>query len=199
MEAKEFIACILLILNSALFALYVFPSEESIRISGYILQMLGMSFAVVGLLRLRAHFDQPSLLTLCKRWVSGFPRWTNNTSITIGAAQIKFQGGRGRIESWSSDNPNAPIEERISSILRNLDRVRDELKSNHFTINRIVDELKQSNEDHQNALIALEDKVHNNLERLHTRDVLQALVGIVWMAVGITFSTLPNEIIRIIR
>lgn len=41
-----------------------------------------------------------------------------------------------------------------------------------------------------------EEEVHSNLESLYTSDLLPALVGLVWLTVGITMSTLSTELSR---
>ncbi len=194
-EAQEFLVCTLVIISALIFSLYIFPSENSIRIAGYVLQLLGMIFAVLGVLSIRVHFGHPSLSSLVENWLKRFPKWRNNIVIEVGSAKLKLKGGRARIEVWTPDNPESPIEERVSSIVQNLDRIRDELKSNYFDINGLKDQLGSINNEQEEARNKLEEKINKDFESFHTKDVLKSLVGLVWLTVGITLSTLPCEIL----
>ena len=198
-EAKEFIACVLVIVNAIVFTFYLCPSEASIRMSGYILQMLGMLFAVAGILSIRMHFGYPSLFKLILEWLKRFPSLSNSIVIQGVPAELKIKGGRARIELWKIDNSDAPLEERVSSIVSNLGKVRQELESYYFELNEIKDELEESSERQEESINQLEDKIGNDIELLHTKDLSTSLVGLVWITVGITFSTLPKELLNIVK
>ena len=78
-------------------------SETSIRTAGYALQLIGMVFAIRGLLCIRAHFGQPLLRVLFYEWLCRFPKWKRNTVIAVGAATLGSVGMRARTEVWASD------------------------------------------------------------------------------------------------
>jgi hypothetical protein len=40
----------------------------------------------------------------------------------------------------------------------------------------------------------LESNIKSDLETLHTSDITTSLVGLIWLTVGITFSTLAREL-----
>ncbi len=56
------------------------------------------------------------------------------------------------------------------------------------------DELRDSHEDHKRQVAAaqnnMKEKIRSDLESLHMSDLMKSLVGLIWLTVGITMSTL---------
>lgn len=169
-------------------------SEESIRIAGYSLQFMGMIFAVRGLLKIREHFGHPLLRQLVFQWLKRFPRWKRNVVTGVGTAHARMAGMKGRAEIWDPDDPKKPIEKRIEAIIKNLDRVRGEQREHAHSI----DKLKESHEEHKKQVAEeqnnMKETIRSDLESLHTSDLITSLVGLVWLTVGITLSTLAPEL-----
>ncbi|MGF1613023.1 MAG: hypothetical protein ACFCVA_03680 [Gammaproteobacteria bacterium] len=123
-EAKLVFMGILVVLAATLFGFVTWHSEESIRVAGYSLQLIGMIFAIRGLLGIREHFGQPLLRQLVLQWVKRFPRWKRNVVVGVGAGYLTMAGMKDRVEVWTPDDPKKPIEQRIKAIIKNLDRIR---------------------------------------------------------------------------
>lgn len=189
-EAKLIFMGALVVLAVTLCGFVVWHSEESIRIAGYSLQFMGMIFAVRGLLKIREHFGQPLLRHLALQWLKRFPRWKRDVVIGAGAFHLGMAGMKGRLEVWNPDDPEKPIEQRIEAIIKNLDRVREEQREHAH----LIDNLKESHEEYRKQVAEeqnnMEEKIRSDLESLHTSDLITALVGIVWLTVGITMSRL---------
>ena len=193
-EAKLVFMGGFVVLAATLFGFVTWHSEESIRLAGYALQLIGMIFAIRGLLGVREHFGQPLLRQLVFKWVKRFPRWKRNVVIAAGAGHLTMAGMKARAEVWTPDDPEKPIEQRIDGILRNLDRIREEQRKHAHSI----DELKDSHEEHKKQVAEeqnnMKEKIRSDLESLHTSDLITSLVGLVWLTVGITMSTLAPEL-----
>jgi len=185
---------LLMVLAATLWGFVACHNEESIRIAGYVLQLLGMIVAVSGLLRVREHFDQPLLRHLALQWLKRFPRWKRSGYAIGGLPNIELSDVTGRAEAWNPDDPEKPIEQRIEAIIKNLYRVREEQREYAHSI----DKLKESHEEHKNQVAEeqnnMKETIHSDLESLHASDVITSLVGLVWLTVGITMSTLAPEL-----
>jgi len=193
-EGKIVFMCLIVIATAIFLGVFTWRSEESIRLAGYFLQLIGMVFAIRGLLRVRAHFGQTPLRRLFIAWLKRFPKWRRNVVIGVGAANIALSGMKARIEVWAPDNPSDPVEKRIEGIVKNLEIIRNELRGHDSSI----EELKDSHEEHKKLVAEqtkrLEKDIHTDLESLHTSDLITSLVGLVWLTVGITMSTLAPEL-----
>jgi len=185
---------IFVVLAPVLLGFVAWHSEESIRIAGYALQLVGMIFAIRGLLGVREHFGQPLLRHLFLKWIKRFPRWKRKVVIGAGTGLVSMAGMKARAEVWTPDNPEKTVEERIDSIIKNLDRIRDEQREHA----QLIDKLKDSHEKHKKQVAdeskKLKEDIQSDLESLHTSDLITSLVGLVWLTVGITMSTLAPEL-----
>jgi len=186
--------CLLVIVAAVILGFVTWSSEISIRFAGYTLQFVGMIFAIRGLLGIRAHFGQPLLSELLVDWIKRFPKLRKKVVIGVGTAHLSLAGMKARAVVWSPDDPEKPIEQRIEYIVRNLDRVRDEQR-NHA---KSIDDLADNHEEHKKAITErtkkVEKDIRTELESLHTSDLITSLVGLVWLTVGITMSTMAPEI-----
>ena len=193
-EGKLVFMCLLVIAAAVILGFVTWQSESSIRSSGYMLQFIGMIFAIRGLLSIREHFGQPLLRKLFINWFKRFPKWKRNIVVGVGTAHMAVMGGKARAEVWSTDDPAKPIEQRIESIIRNLERIRGE-QHNH---SKLIDELKDSHDEHKKKMTEqtkkLEEDIRTDLESLHTSDLITSLVGLVWLLVGISMSTMAPEL-----
>lgn len=195
-EGKLIFMCLLVIAAAIMLGFVTWSSEASIRSAGYVLQFIGMLFAIRGLLGIRAHFGQPLLRELFINWLKRFPKWKRNVVISVGAGNLGLTGMKARVEVWSPDDPGLPIEVRIEKIINNLDRIRIEL-GDHA---KLIDDLKDSHEEHKKQITEktkqMEENIRNELESLHTSDLITSLVGLVWLTAGITMSTMSQELYK---
>ncbi len=198
-EANPMIVCFLVILAALLLGLFTWSSEISIRASGYVLQLIGMVFAVRGLLSVRAHFGQPLLRVLLMNWFKRFPRWKRNVVVGVGTANLAVVGMKARAEVWTPDDPSKSIEERIAGLVKNLERIREGQRQ-HLNL---IDDLSESQKEHKKETEKrnkeIEKDIRSDLEVLHTGDLIVSLVGLIWLTVGITLSTLAPEIYLLIN
>jgi len=194
MEGKAVLMFFLVMLSVSLLGFVTWQSEISIRTAGYALQLIGMIFAIRGFLSIRAHFGQPLLRVLFYEWLCRFPKWKRNTVIGLGAATCGAAGLRAIVEVWAPDDPEKLLEERVEAIVHNLDKIRQEQRQNSESIY----DLKESHKEHKKQVEAqtkvLEESLRTDLELLHTSDLITSLVGLAWLTVGITMSTLAPEI-----
>jgi hypothetical protein len=192
-EGEIVFMCLLVITAAVVLGFYTWRSEVSIRSAGYLLQLIGMIFAIRGLLSIRAHFGQTLLRKIFLNWLKQFPKWKRNFVLEINSADSASVGTKLSLEIWTPDNSEQPVEKRIEGIVKNLERIRTE---QHEHTNSI-DELKQSHEEHKKKVAEqakkIENEIHSELELLHTGDLITSVVGLVWLTVGITMSTMAPE------
>jgi len=195
-EGKLVFMCLLVIVTVLFLGFFTWGSEASIRSAGYVLQFIGMVFAIRGLLGIRAHFGQPLLSVLFLNWIKRFPKWKRNIIIGVGTAHMGLSGMKARVEVWNPDDPSLPIEERVDKTIQNLERIRTE----QGTHAKLIDDLKNSHEEHKKKTAEqtkiVEENIRTELESLHTNDLITSLVGLVWLTTGITMSTMSQELYK---
>jgi len=194
-EARLVLMGIFVLLAAILIGFVTWHSEESIRIAGYGLQLIGMIFAIRGLLGIREHFGQPLLRGLFIKWIKRFPRWKRKGFTADGNGLVApVASMAGRMEGWTPDDPEKLIEQRIEGIIRNQIIIQNRLRKHAISL----DELKDSHEKHKNKVAEeqknMKKQIQSNLESLHTNNLLTSLIGLLWLTVGITMSTLAPEL-----
>ncbi|MFV1873177.1 MAG: hypothetical protein ACMZ64_07665 [Oleiphilus sp.] len=193
-EAKAVIMCFLVIAAALVLGCVTWNTEFSIRSSGYALQLIGMIFAIRGLLSVRKYFGQPLLREKTFEWLKRFPKWNRNIVIGLGTVNATCDVMSARAELWSPDDVKLPVKERISRLVKNIETIRTEQRD-HFNS---IDKLKRSHDEHKKEVVKstteIENKLRTDLESLHTNDLLTSLVGLTWLTIGITLSTLAPEI-----
>ena len=198
-EGKIVILCILVLVIAVALGLFICRSEASIRLAGFFLQFIGMIFAIRGLLRIRTHFGQPPLRQMFVNWLKRFPRWKKSVNLAAPIAHHTHAGMKARLEIWAPDNPDQPIEKRIECIVKNLDRIKEE-QGQHA---KAIEGLSESHEKHKIKVVEeqknMEEKFRLDLESLHTSDLLTSLVGLVWLTVGISMSTMAPELFELFK
>jgi len=185
----------LVIVAAVVWPTWTVCSESTFRISGLVLQLAGMVFAIRGLLAIRAHFGKPLLRHLLRDWLKRIPRWKSNRTVRgVGAVISNEAAMHARGYVWTPDKAEKPLEQRVEAILKNLERMRDDLQ-NHA---KSLDELRLDHERHkveiQQTAGRFESSIRIDLDKLHTADVLVSLVGLVWLTIGIVLSTLAPEL-----
>ena len=195
-EGEIVFMCLLVIASAIALVFCTWRSEVSIRLAGYVLQLIGMIFAIRGLLSIRTHFGQTLLRKIFLNWLKRFPKWKRNVVLEHNSANIASAGMKSGAEVWTPDNSEQSVEKRIEGIVKNLERIRT-VQHEHTNS---IDELKQSHEEHKKKVAEqakkIENEIHSELELLHTGDLITSVVGLVWLTVGITMSTMTPEIYR---
>ena len=193
-EGEIVFMCLLVIASAIALVFCTWRSEVSIRLAGYVLQLIGMIFAIRGLLSIRTHFGQTLLRKIFLNWLKRFPKWKRNVVLELNSANIASAGMKSGAEVWTPDNSEQSVEKRIEGIVKNLERIRT-VQHEHTNS---IDELKQSHEEHKKKVAEqakkIENEIHSKLELLHTGDLITSVVGLVWLTVGITMSTMAPEI-----
>lgn len=137
--------CLLVIAAAVTFGFYTGHSKESINQAGYALQLIGMIFAMRGLLLVRAHFGQAPFRTLLHEWLWHFPKWKRNVVVGTGAMNTSAAFMNAYIEVWCPDKPDHPPDKRIEDIVKNQERIRIILRESAHQF----DALKKDHEEHK--------------------------------------------------
>lgn len=186
---------VLVVLAVGLLGFYTWHSEDSIRIAGYALQLIGMMLAIHGLLEVRKHLKQPLFRQLFLNWIKRFPKWTRSVFISGGIIS-GATGVTGRAETWMPDDSERPIEQRIERIIKNLENVRNEQRE----LARSITNLEQRHEAHVKQVALEYDKMaaeyHTKLEAIHVSGQIESLVGLILLTIGITMSSLAPELYK---
>ena len=196
-EGKIVFMGAVVIISAILLGLYTFCSETSIRLSGYVLQFLGMIFAIRGLLGVRVHFGQPPLWQIFVHWLKRFPQWKKISVIDVKPGFVSAGGLTGKVEVWAPDKPELPLEKRVEKILDNVNRLKKVQDKQSESIEKMEYNLKEHQKKMKDENKNMEERIKDEVEWLYTSDFMTSLVGLVWLIVGIFLSTMAPELYQL--
>ncbi len=192
-KGKIIFICLLVIVTTVVLGFFTWHSEVSIRLAGYVLQLIGMIFAIRGLLSIRSFFGQPLLKDLVFNWLKQFPKGKKEVFIETGAFNLSI-GIKSSADVWTPDNASQTIEQRIEGIVENLERIRNRQREHANSIDDLNDSYKKHKMMVAEEAKNMKEEIRSDLESLHTSDLITSLVGLIWLTAGITMSTIAPEL-----
>ncbi|MEX0595717.1 MAG: hypothetical protein WD512_04385, partial [Candidatus Paceibacterota bacterium] len=144
------------------------------------------------------HFNHERLWVLILNWIKRFTKWRRN--IQHGSFNVGLTGvtGFASAEVWHPDDKSKPIEERLDILSQNVLILREAQSTNKKVIHLLQAEIKNLDEKTKNNTDNLKRDLNQAIEKLHTDDLIVSLMGLVWLTVGISFSTFANELSKLI-
>lgn len=174
-------------------------TEQSLRLAGLCLQLLGIAAAAVGIRDMRRMFGKLSFLELVRRWVKAAPRLrprSINVSLSDG---ITVGASLSSIELWSCPAPDAPMETRVKALESNLETLRTRLQRAEQKSSELTQSLSSQLHGEIAERKAEGQRLQGRIEAASTDGLHLAAAGAFWLAVGIILSTAPNEILAILH
>ena len=194
-EARLAWFALFIVAIALVFSLRPGASEGEIRMVGLALQCLGIGVVLRDLGKTRRLFGLPGVMRLLHSWISRFPRWPRPQAVggVFVAAGSSALSGTGHV--WRRLGPSATTEDLVQSI--------EDLQQRLVQLETDVDSKLR---DHHSALREEEQKrgrghseLSHRLEAAETGGLHLALVGLVWLLLGLLLSTLSDEISRWIQ
>lgn len=174
-------------------------TEQSIRISGLILQLLGIATVAWGIKKTREQFDHPSLLTQGVKWLLDFPPYGGRTITASIQGVLAGAIGSARGHTWHPTDEKATIEERLISIEKNLAIINSRITQTESEIDRKTSEISEELKTEKTTREASVKEINNKVEATSTGGLHISAIGALWLFTGVTFSTISNEIFTYLK
>ncbi len=173
----------------------LFPSEETIRYCSLALQVAGSLVVIWDIETRRRYFGLDGLPAAVRTWIGDFPRLRPKpTRIPI---ELKIAGSEiVEISLWYPDNRDAPLEDRISGLVRNLDDLRSTVEALESKVKgsnaNLEKQLRQQSVESERKIAETEKKIIES----QTSGRYPMLVGVLWVIMGTVTGALAPEITR---
>jgi len=193
-EAKYVWVAVLSSIGTLAVALHSGASEPLIRLTGLVLQVLGIGTVVWGIAETRALFGHTPLFAAAKAWLGRFP--LRNRNIVIGAAGLSMASstGKARGHVTHGPGPNPTVETRLDALEKNIDALHERITS----AQRELDEQSHKSKEELGAEAATrqteDERTRKMLETTVTGGVHISAIGATWLFVGVVLSTAAPEL-----
>ncbi len=169
-------------------------TEPEIRLTGLVLQILGIGTVAWGISETRALYGHKPMFAIARGWLERFPLRRRN--IVLGAAAIASASafGRARGHVTHGTPPNPTVNDRLDALEKNIGALHDRIGATQKEMDEEVSKLKTSVSDEARQR---EQEDHGNrklVEMTATGGVHISAIGAVWLFVGVILSTAGVEI-----
>lgn len=188
----------LVVLLALAMSLCYWQTEPSVRISGLLLQLLGIAAAAVGIRDTRRMFGKPSFLEQVRAWLKAVPGFKPRTVSASGSATLSMSAS-AKAHVWRGAGTDTTLESRLSAAEANLDELYRRANAAESALDAHVRTSEQRLREEVDARKEADRQLHLKIEAASTDGLHLAAVGVVWLACGVVMSTVPNELLSLVR
>lgn len=172
--------------------------EAAFRVSGTVLQALGLSTVAIGLGKVRRLFDRPPIGTRIAAWFRHLLAAFRPAGTITGHLE-------GAIETSSALSarltlgvpPGAPLHRRITVLERNLEALRKEFDSSTRSLEKAISELRNLTQTGLDKQQTATSTVDLRLAEFAVGGIQLEAMGLLWLLAGVIAGTLAPELARI--
>lgn len=198
-EARYAFLSLIVIGVALVISLRPHTTEPVIRMTGLVLQILGIGTVIWGISVTRALFGYPSFASKTKAWLGKFPLIRSNVALLTSNINTSFSFDKARVFVTPEKGANPTIEARLEALENNMPLIHE----------RINQTQKEMDEEFEKVLVALkreeqtrqsEDRtIREKLEATGTGGFHISAIGASWLFVGVVLSTAAPEIAELLK
>jgi hypothetical protein len=169
-------------------------TEFQVRASGLGLEWFGLVTVAIGVRETRKLFGRPSLGQLVRGWVSRFPRWRGKVIVMPGTGSLSLGGGSARLSVWSKVDPTAPLQDQMTAIARNVERLNERIDGLHREVDEGLRKHTEALGAEQRSRAQGDQDLNLRLEAAAAGGLHITFMGTMWLFLGALLATLSPEI-----
>lgn len=173
--------------------------EPVIRLTGLILQLLGIGTVIWGISETSALFGHPSFAEKAKSWLERFPFRRRNIVIAAGAGSLSAMTGKARGYVTQGPGPNPTIESRIEALERNISLIHERISGTEKEIDEEFRKAAEALKNEEQQRQTEDNSIREKLEVTGTGGVHISAIGASWLFVGVVLSTSGVEIAEFLQ
>lgn len=178
--------------------LFYLQTEPSVRIIGLMLQLLGISAAAVGIRDTRRMFGKPSFLQLVRSFFKSIPGLRPRVISASGSVSLSLSAS-GKSYSSRGPGPEPTIESRLAATEENLRDLLGRVNRVESDFDAHVRLSEQRLKEEKETRLGADRQLHLKIEAASTDGLHLAAIGVVWLAVGVVMSTVPCELLSLVK
>lgn len=198
-EARHVSVAVCAILIALIVSLRPGTPEPVIRLTGLVLQLMGIATVIWGISETRALFGHPSLFSKATAWARRFPLLRRNIVIGLGAGSIVIAGVKGRGYTTHGPGPNPTIQTRLDALERNVGAINERISQTQKELDEGLKKAADGLKNEEQIRSQEDNSIREKLEATGTGGVYISAIGAAWLFVGVTLSTASVEISKFIK
>lgn len=195
-EWRYFCLGLLVVAVPAFFGLRCGADEATIRITGMVLQLLGIGTVAWGIHTTRKEFGHPSIFIVWHQRLSRFPFFGKRVVTITADIKLPSMGGTGRGHGSVSAGPGATIEARVQALEENLQIVHDRVSQTQNEMDQRFRKYSEALKQEEQVREKEDQNIRAKLEATETGGLHISAMGAFWLFVGVIMSTVPVELAK---
>ena len=169
--------------------------HDAVLYTGTMLQIFGLTTVAIGLRQMRRMFDRPSFRAATLNWFRRLAAtFTGPKPISLQASFGAFATMTGEARVIRGVGPGATLDERVSTLEKNLTLLRDELDTKLQGLRRELGTVKESIEHESQERRAADEKTGREIEEVAIGGLHLEWVGLFWLYLGVIAGSIPDVI-----
>jgi len=194
-EPKLLFLTILYLLLAFSWIRFFHYSEPSFRLSGLVLQILGIFTVALGILQTREQFGHDSYPKLFSAWIQRFPLKKSKPSfIEPEGIQASFSIGDAILHTVFKLDSNSPIQGQLLKIEKEIlflqKQIDNQSEKNQNEINNLCNKLTIEKNERTQSI----NQTLKIIESTNTGGIHISFIGTIWLLFGVIASTASPEL-----
>jgi len=185
------------------FALIVYlrpqTPEPVIRLTGLVLQLLGIGTVIWGISKTRALFGHPSFSVKVKSWFERFPLRRKSPVQATVAAILSDATLNARGYVMQGPGPNSTVETRLNALEENISSIHERISSIERVMGEEFRKKAEAIRNEEQARKTEDNAIRAKLEATGTGGVHISAIGALWLFVGVILSSASVEIAELLK
>jgi len=198
-EARYAWLTISVIFASLLISLRPHTTEPVIRLTGLVLQLLGIGTVIWGISETRALFGHPSFASRTRAWLGRFPLLQHNVVIAVGGATLGIVGGKARAYGTHGAGENPTIDARLEALEKNITSIHERITQAQNEMDAEFQKAANALKHEEQLRQSEDNEIRKKLEATGTGGVHISAIGAAWLFVGVILSTAAIEIAELLK
>ena len=198
-EPRVFWLTVAVLLAAVVVAFWPEMTEPRVRITGWALELFGLGTVAWGIRETRRQFGRSDILENFRAWWARRPKLRQQ--VVAGAAA--FAAGRASVSGTGYASHGTPLnptlEDRVVALEANVRVANERVGQVQRELHKEVVARDEAFSSERRTREKEDTKIKQKLESVETGGLYVSMMGVVWLAVGLTFSTIPNELVCVFK
>jgi hypothetical protein len=198
-EAKYVWFAVLSNLLAVVVAIQLGAGERAFRITGLVLQVLGILTIIWGISETRALFGHASLAAKIKAWLQRFPLRRRGIVMAAGGGDFVATTDKARAYVTHAAGPNPTLDARVAALEKNMVSLQNQITAVETELDQEFQNVREQIRSEVQTRATNDKELAKKIEASATGGIYISAIGASWLFVGVVLSTAAPELAGLFR
>ncbi len=194
-EANVFWLLAFVMIGTSVVAFWGDTTEVRVRRTGWALELLGLATVAWGIRNTRRSFEHPDIFSLSKTWLARFPKYPKPSGITVTIHAVEEHDTAHAIVHVGDAGAVPSLKDRVEILERSVYDITEQLNKTRHDLTHEIEDSQTALSKERQSREEQGEKLKQKLEDAETGGLHVSATGLVWLALGLTLSTIPDDLL----